>query len=230
MTACIGPRQREALLDELVRGVDLGPKLMALTVSMAAGAAFYGAVLGLWRGGEQVAYAVIKLPLVLIFTATLTLVFNWMSAVLLGLPIRFAQVAVLTYLALAIAAVLLASLVPIVWLFTVSAPVPSLEARTTHNLLYLWHTTVVAAAGLAGTVALWRALRSLARDPRQARRIFCAWLLAFALVGGEVAWALRPFVGSIYYPAAFLRDDALEGNVYEFIWRDILPHLFAVQD
>lgn len=227
ITAFIGPRRRQALLDELVRGVELGPKLATLALAMIAGAALYGAVLGLWRGGEQVAYAAIKLPLVLILTACLTMLFNWISAVMLGLRIRLAQVAVLTFLALAIAALLLASLVPVVWLFTVSAPPPSLEARTTHNLLYLCHTSFVATAGLAGTAALWRALVGLAGGRRRARKVFVAWVLAFALVGGEVAWALRPFVGSIYYPPAFVRRDALEGNVYEFIWHDIVPYLFA---
>ena len=46
-----------------------------------------------------------------------------------------------------------------------------------------------------------------------------------AVVGGEVAWALRPFVGSVYLTVAFVREDALDGNVYEFIWTDIRPHL-----
>ena len=49
----------------------------------------------------------------------------------------------------------------------------------------------------------------------------------FALVGGEVAWALRPFVGSVYKPVVFLRADALDGNVYEFIFTEILPHLLS---
>lgn len=225
ITALIGPRPRAALLDELARGVDLPHKLGLTVTAMVAGAALYGVALGLWRGGAQVAYAAIKLPLVLLVTAALTMVFNWMSAVLLGLRVRFAQVAVLSALALGVAAVVLASLAPVAWLFSVSVPVPSLEARTTHNLLYLLHTTLVGAAGLTGMAVLWRTLERLADDRRRARRIFAAWVLSFALVGGEVAWALRPFVGSIYYPPAFLRPDALDGNVYEFIARDVLPYL-----
>ena len=104
ITALIGPRPRAALLDELARDVDLGAKLVVTGSAMVAGAALYGAALGLWRGGAQVAYAAIKLPLVLIVTAALTMVFNWMAAVLLGLQVRFAQVAVLSYLALGVAA------------------------------------------------------------------------------------------------------------------------------
>jgi len=34
------------------------------------------------------------------------------------------------------------------------------------------------------------------------KKAFLAWVVTFALVGGEVAWALRPFVGSIYHPIA----------------------------
>jgi hypothetical protein len=54
-------------------------------------------------------------------------------------------------------------------------------------------------------------------------------VLGYALVGGEVAWALRPFVGSVSprYPIVFLRQDALEGNVYEFIGSDIVPYLWS---
>ncbi len=230
LTTLISPRPRAALLDELIREVDLARKLAATVAVMIAGAALYGAVLGLWRGGAQVLYAAIKLPLVLIVTAALTMVFNWMSAVLLGLGVRFAQVAVLSFLALGVAALVLASLAPVAWLFAVSAPVPSLEARGTHNLLYLLHTGMVAGAGFAGMAVLWRTLERLAGERRaggrrRAKRIFAVWVLSFALVGGEVAWALRPFVGSIYLPPAFLRSDALDGNVYEFIAGDILPYL-----
>jgi hypothetical protein len=52
-------------------------------------------------------------------------------------------------------------------------------------------------------------------------------VLSYALVGGEVAWAFRPFVGSVYYPITFLRKDALHGNVYEFIVTNIVPHFLS---
>ncbi len=225
VTTLIGPRPRTALLDELARGVELKPKLTVAVAAMFGGAALYGAALGLWSGGRQVVYAAVKLPLVLIVTASLTMVFNWVSAVLLGLRLRLAQVAVLSFLVLAVAAVVLGSLAPVAWLFSTSVEPPSLDARTTHNLLYLLHTVMVGFAGLIGVAVLWRTLEQLAGDPGRARKIFAAWVLSFALVGGEVAWALRPFVGSIYYPSAFLRPDALDGNVYEFVARDVVPHL-----
>jgi hypothetical protein len=194
---------------------------------MIAGAALYGAVLGAWRGGPQVVYAAVKLPLVLLVTSLLTLAFNWLTGFLLGLRIGVVKAAATNFLVLATAALLLASLAPVAGLFVLSAPPPGLDERTTHNLLYLLHTGLVGLSGLAGTVVLWRALVRLTGQPGQAARIFVIWTVTFAVVGGEVAWALRPFVGSIYYPVAFLRADYLDGNVYEFILRDIAPHLFS---
>ena len=59
------------------------------------------------------------------------------------------------------------------------------------------------------------------------RRNRIALAAGLALLAAAVAWALRPFVGSVSpdFPVVFLRPDALHGNVYEFIWTDILPHL-----
>jgi hypothetical protein len=76
--------------------------------------------------------------------------------------------------------------------------------------------------------ALRGTLDRLCPTPVVARRVHLAWVLVFALVGGEVAWVLRPFVGSIYEPVAFVRAKALDGNVYEFIVTDIVPYLFSL--
>jgi hypothetical protein len=74
---------------------------------------------------------------------------------------------------------------------------------------------------------LWIALDGTRRPRHVVAAVFLVWVVTYALVGGEVAWALRPFVGSVSpdFPVVFLRPDALHGNVYEFIWTDILPHL-----
>lgn len=215
--------------DELLTAVMEGRGLLRcwawLSVALLAGAALYGAVLGLWHGPRLSLYVAIKLPLVLFLTSGLTMLLSWIGAAVLGLPLRFGQVAVLTFLALAAASVLLASLAPVALLFTLCAPDPAPDARTAHNLLYLLHTAFVGGCGLAGTRVLWMAMARLEAPPRTRRAVYLLWVLAFALVGGEVAWVLRPFVGSVYAEIVFLRPDALNGNVYEFIFTDIIPHL-----
>lgn len=220
-------QRRDALLTDVLQGRELVRHWARLCVPMVVGAAVYGAVLGQWHGPRLAVYVALKLPLVLLLTSGVTMLLSWILAQILGLPLRFGQVAVLIFLGLASASLLLASLAPVAWLFTVSAPPPTPSARTAHNLLYLLHTGFVAMSGLFGSLALLRALRATGNPPRVVRRVYGAWILAYALVGGEIAWALRPFVGSVYHPVVFLRDDALRGNVYEFIFTDILPHLLS---
>ena len=218
---------RDDLLDDLAASRRLGARATTLTATMVAGAAAYGVVLGMWHGPRLAVYCAIKLPLVLVLTTLVTIAFSWVGAHLLGVPLRLAQVVVLNLLALATASILLASLAPVVWLFTQAAPPPTTASRTAHNLLYLMHTALVAVCGAGGMRVLWSALVRV--TPARARRlpVYVLWFTTFALVGGEVAWALRPFVGSVSpdYPVVFLRRDALDGNVYEFIVTDIVPHL-----
>jgi hypothetical protein len=216
-----------ALLADVAAGRDLPRRWRDLCVLMTLGAATYGAVLGSWHGPRLAVYCALKLPLVLLLTSALTMLLSFITARLQGLPLGFQQVAVLSFMGLAAGSALLASLAPVAWFFTLCAPPPTAEARTAHNLLYLLHATFVAASGLTGSVMLRKVLETIAASRPAAARVYWSWIVAYALVGGEVAWALRPFVGSVYHPVVFLRDDALDGNVYEFIVTDILPHLFS---
>jgi len=84
---------------------------------------------------------------------------------------------------------------------------------------------MVGAAALAGIAMLWRVLAELAPDRARARLLLVLWFATYAVVGGEVAWSLRPFVGSVYEEVRFLRPNALDGNVYEFVLADIVPYL-----
>ena len=213
------------LLDEILAGRRLGATWLRLCAVMAGAAAIYGAVCGMWNGARLSAYVAIKLPLALLLTSALTVALSWMMAAIFGLPLRFGQVVVLTFLALAAGSLLLASLAPVAALFTLAAPAPDPTARTVHNLLYLMHTAFVGACGLAGTRVLWRTMQRLPAPRHRLRAVYLSWVLAYAVVGSEVAWALRPFVGSIYQPVVFLRADALAGNVFEFVFTDILPYL-----
>jgi hypothetical protein len=221
--------QRDELLDHILGERPLGRTLFELTLLMALSAAGYGAVLGIWHGSRLAAYDAVKLPVVLILTSSLTVLSSWIAAVTLSLPLRFMQVTVLTFLALATASVVLLSLASVAWFFTVCAPEPSTASRTTHNALYLMHSVFVAACGLAGTRTLWHGMLRLGQPRSTLRRVYLIWVLGYALVGGEVAWAFRPFVGSVspQYPVVFLRKDALKGNVYEFIGSDIVPYLWS---
>src|SRR5471030_2754814 len=98
--------RREELLAHILSTRPLGRTLAELTLLMAISAAGYGAVLGMWHGVRLAAYDAVKLPLVLVLTSSFTVCFSWVAAVALSVPLRFAQVTVLTFLALATASVM----------------------------------------------------------------------------------------------------------------------------
>ena len=55
--------------------------------------------------------------------------------------------------------------------------------------------------------------------------MICLWLLAFAMVGCQFGWMLRPIVGSPNITVEFLRADALDSNFLESLFRQIIPHI-----
>lgn len=203
----------------------------SVLATIAAGGALYGAVLGSWHGTELALYTAIKLPLVLLATAASTAAFQSIVARAAGLRLESRGALFLSCRGLATSSLLLASLAPVALLFTRAAQAPGAPAgaaHTAHNFLYLVHTLLVAVCGLRGVLALGERLRKIAPSATVARRVLAAWLGVFALVGGEVAWVFRPFVGSVYEPVAFLRRDALSGNVYELLFTDVVPHLLGL--
>ena len=63
-------------------------------------------------------------------------------------------------------------------------------------------------------------------DAVHARTILLAWLTGSLLLGSQLAWVLRPFVGSPDLPVQFLRPDPLRGNFFEAVAHSF-KHLFS---
>ena len=196
-----------------------------LVVLTALAAVPYGYIIGYWSSPTLALFTALKFPAVLLLTFALTFPFGWIAARLLGLTLSIGEAARLTTAPLAVAALLLASMTPPALLFTLAIEPPSPAARSTHHALYLFHTGAVALAALFGTRELWQGLRARSSSTSAALRTYVVWIGVYAFVAGEVAWVLRPFVGSVFKPVEFLRSDALDGNVYEFLFLDIIPYL-----
>jgi hypothetical protein len=54
--------------------------------------------------------------------------------------------------------------------------------------------------------------------------VLFGWLAGNLFLGAQIAWNLRPFIGSPRLAIEFLRSDPLRGNFYEAVWR-ALRHL-----
>ncbi len=206
----------------------LGRQLVRLLLFIVLASALYGAVMAGWRSPRLAFYVALKMPILLLGTTSLVMMLNWMLASLFGANLSFAQVVTLTWSAMAVAAFLLLSLAPVALFFTLTSAAADgspAELQFTHNCLLVTHISLIALAGAAGNMSLLRGLRRLVPPGCALTPIYLGWVVAFAGVGCQLSWMLRPFVGSPFYPVAFMRPDALDRNFYEFVFGEVVPYI-----
>jgi hypothetical protein len=189
-----------------------------------AGGGCYGAAMGYWRAPLQGAYVALKFPLIILLTAMGNALLNAMLAPLLGLNVAFRQCFLAILMSFTITAAILGSFSPLVAFLVWNAPAMSLQARLsdgTYSLILLTHVAVIAFAGVVGNLRLAQLLRELSGSAAVARRVLLAWLAVNLLLGSQLSWILRPFIGAPGLPIEFLRATAFKGNFYETVFRTV---------
>lgn len=139
--------------------------------------------MGLFRPGPQILSSAVKLPLVLLLTAGLTVPAYSAARWAAGARVNARQDILLFMSTLGLTSLVLAALAPVVLLGVLSG--------------FAYHATILtvvaccAAAGIVGMLAFIRAARL---QPGSSRSAIVVSALVFALVGTQMAWTLRPFV------------------------------------
>lgn len=217
---------REALAD--VRPGVATRRLLAMVITLGA---FYGACMGVWAllridhvGPLQVVSAAVKVPALFLLTLVVTgpslIVF---SALCRSRLTSHQTLALLLTSTAAITAVL-ASLGPVTVFFTVST--------TSHTFIQLLNVVVFAISGAVGLSFLRAAAKTMfAEDepspgtdseattrkrlgfPRPPRLVFVVWLVIYAVVGAQMGWILRPFIGTPHLPWELFRGT--ESNILD---------------
>jgi hypothetical protein len=165
------------------RSEGLGELALASIACLVIGAALFGGVLGSFRGGLQIGFSLIKLPLALLTTLVVSVPAFFALTVGLGGRSSFRTTAALTLAASARAALVMAGSAPLLWLLV--------DRGLAYHQAVLLATVVYLAAGVA---ALGIALRGLGGSFR-ALVTAAACGLVFLGVFGQTAWMLRPFFG-----------------------------------
>jgi hypothetical protein len=177
-------RDRNALLARIRAGVELAPLMRAMVATLAVCCAIVGAALGSYRGGVQIAYGAIKLPLVLLGTAALSAPTLTAIGVALGRRARLSADLALVMSALAFGSLLLVAATPL-FLLCRALEVPY------HDMILI----VVGVFATSGFVCLGVVSRSISAEGGTGRGAALLGLCTvFALVGGQLAWALRPYL------------------------------------
>ena len=184
------------------------------------GSGCYGAAMGWWRSPEQALFVALKFPLIILLTTLGNALLNAMLAPLLGLNITLRQSLQAVLMSFTIAAAILGAFSPLIAFLVWNSPAMTVGSgpNVTYNLFLLSHVAVIALAGVASNVRLFQLLTRLGGSRPIARRVLCAWLAGGLLLGSQLSWIFRPFIGSPALPVEFIRQAAFHGNFFEAVW------------
>lgn len=186
---------------------------------IVAGAGIYGAAMGCWRAPEQALFVAIKFPLILLLTALGNALINGMLAPLLGLNIPFRQSFSAVVMSFAITSAILGAFSPLIGFMVWNVPPLSDGVSPEHySAIMLAHVGVIAFAGVTGNMRLFQLLAKLGGSSVVATRVLFAWLAGNLLLGSQLSWNLRPFIGSPGLPVEFFRETAFKGNFFEAVF------------
>jgi hypothetical protein len=170
------------------------------------GAALFGVALGSFGGSAaQMLAAGLKAPMLLLGTTALCLpAFHVMQLTRAPRPLPLSQV--LSIKAHALAATGL-------WWGALSLPLLFLASTVQHYRLAQGLALIVGAVGgLAGLLRFRE--RLVAASGPAARRMLTGWFVLYGVVGAQLSWFLRPFLGAPGEPFELLRG--LRSNFFEF--------------
>ena len=198
-------RDRDIMLAR-IRSGNVAAILRTMIATIAVSMAIVGAALGSYRGDEQILYAAIKLPLVLLGTAALSAPALTAIGAALGRRSRLSSDLALVMSALAFGALLLAACTPLIML--------GRAIELSYHQMILATVVMFAIAGLAALKMIVHAL-SIEQGPGW-RSAIVGLCTVFVLVGGQLSWALRPYLVRPRTPdVPFVRE--VEGSLFESV-------------
>lgn len=209
--------EREALFERIRSGRDLPALVLKMTGVAALLSALYGFTVGLYAGGWQVLYNVVKLPLLFLATFALCVLALYMLNSLAGARLSLLQTAAVVLTALVATTMLLASLAPPLGFLMLTS------LQDYHFVVFI--NLVVGCLVSAGGVRFAFQAAAAAHLDEAVRerclRIMRIWLVIYGAVGLQMVWIFRPFFRQT---DVFIRPLTEQSNAFEaFYWL-----LFAV--
>jgi hypothetical protein len=170
-------------------------------VAITVGAVLFGAAVGSWRGGIQIAYAALKLPVVTLGTLVLCVPAFHAIAAVFGRPWSLRSAVSIMLVAGARFSLVLLAATPVVWL--------TINLGASYDAVKLVASLAYALGGLA---ALGLLLQGLGDGPGKIATVV-TFVGVFLVVGGQAAWILRPYIGTPGTDRIELVTNEREGGV-----------------
>ncbi len=174
---------------------------LALAALLVGGGWVYGFAMGFHDARPlQALFSAAKVPLLLAFSSLVCLPNFYVVNSVLGLRDDFTAALRGVVAAQATVAVTLASLAPVTLFAYVSTE--------SYTFAVVLNGVFFALAAVAGQMTLNHHYRRLVARDRRHRIGRASWLVLYVFVAIQLAWVLRPFVGSPGQATRFFREDA----------------------
>jgi hypothetical protein len=161
---------------------DLSMLACTAIVTIVLSAAMFGATIGSWRGGYQIAFAALKMPFVLLGTLALAAPAFYGLAAIFGRPWSLRSILSLSLASGARFSLVLLALTPPLWL--------TIDFGASYHAVKLCATAAYALAGLGGLSVFVRGL-----GHGEGKRPLIGLVVGiFLLIGAQDAWVLRPYL------------------------------------
>ncbi|HQY88384.1 MAG TPA: hypothetical protein PK402_06980 [Tepidisphaeraceae bacterium] len=195
----------------------LGRSSRSLALKVVAFGMLYGLAMGSYGLGHdrilQPLISASKVPLLLMVTFILSLPSFFVINTLIGLRDDFriaTRALVQTQLAFT---VILVSLAPLTLVWYASDP--------TYPAAVVFNGVMFFIASISAQVVLIRLYRPLIAKDRRHRAMMFLWAIIYSFVAIQMAWVLRPFIGSPGSAVRFFREGAW-GNAYVEVVRLVI--------
>ncbi len=203
-------RDRESLFEKIASEEGLDAQIRYFSLYALLFSAVYGVFLGCHAGGLQILAGAFKIPLLLFGTLCLCLPALYIFNVLLGSKLSFRQTLVMMLISTYLMSALLAALAPILFFFIM----------TTTSRLFITLLAIIT-CGIGGGFAIDLLLKGMRyvtvkQGYPPSIRIVKIWALIYAIVGSQLSWGLRPFIGE---SGSFAFFRAVEGNFFIVVFK-----------
>ncbi len=208
-------RNRQNFFREIHEGVEVPAKMRAMLISSFTFFALYGAVMGSRSSLGQTLSSAAKLPILFLATLFVCVPSLYFFSLLFGSNQSLSQSLAVILTAITVTSVLLLSCAPVTLFF--------LLTTSQYQFFKLLNVMIFAISGLMGVVFLYQGMKVVSSSEKEGastrKWVLVFWMFAYAFVGSQMAWTIRPFIGAPGTPFELFRQ--LGGNFYTDILRSI---------
>lgn len=171
-------------------------------------------------------YVGIKFPILILATLCGTGLMNGILGQLIGSGLGFMEAFKSQLTSFLIFSLIVGSLSPIAFMLAFEMPgwTDEMKFESYRTQVHI-HTIVIAYAGILANHKLYRTLQAKIGNLTTARQTLFIWLAGNLFVGAQLSWNLRPFFGSPYTDAEFLRSDWRDKTFYESLFTSLSQSL-----